>query len=259
MQNKRVWLVLLVLPLLAASLSWAQGIPTGTLKGTVTDEGGAGLPGVSVTITAPTLQGTRTAVTNVNGDYVFPQLPPGDYTVKIALSGFQTVTKTQKISSGQESIVSSKLAMAGVTSAVVVAAQSETVSQTAAATTTYSAETLDKLPVARTILSSVALTPGVNQNGPNAAYTINGATSFENNFTVNGVSIPYSAGESLNTLISNINHSGAGVTLCACCRAGTTSRSNRSWRPRTTATCRISRPPSPRCCAPGTPCRPRTR
>jgi flagellar hook-associated protein 2 len=32
------------------------------------------------------------------------------------------------------------------------------------------------------------------------------------NFTVNGVSIPYSSGESLNTLISNINNSGAGVT-----------------------------------------------
>lgn len=191
---KSRWLsTLMVLALavagLTANVAYSQGIPTGTLNGTVTDENGAPLPGVSVTATSPALQGTRTAVTNVNGDYTFAFLPPGDYAVKMNLSGFQAVTKTAKVSSGQTIAVSAKLSLAGVATVVTVSAQSETVSQGAAATTTYSADTLDKLPVARTIQSSVSLTPGVNLNGPNGAITVAGGMSYDSTFTVNGVNI----------------------------------------------------------------------
>ena len=189
MRNKKIWLVLLVLPLLVANYVWAQGLPTGTLSGNVADEAGAGLPGVSVTATSPALQGSRTTVTNVNGDWVMPNLPPGEYTVTIALSGFQTVTRTPKLSSGQEVPIKVKLAMAGVTTAVTVAAQSEAVSQTSQATTTYSENLMDKLPTARTIQNSVLLSPGVNSNGPAGNITISGAQSFDNVFTVNGVNI----------------------------------------------------------------------
>lgn len=168
---------------------WAQGIPTGTLTGRASDDQGGGLPGVSVTITSPSLQGSRTAVTNVNGNYTFPQLPPGEYAVRFVLSGFQTQTPTTKVSSGQEVTVNAKLSIAGVVTGVTVVAQSETVSQSSQATTTYSADVLDKLPVARTVLSSVVLVPGVNQNGPNGAITINGSASYDSVFTVNGVNI----------------------------------------------------------------------
>ena len=189
MKNKKVWLVLLVLPLLMANYVWAQGIPTGTLNGRVGDDTGAGLPGVSVTATSPALQGSRTTVTNVNGDYNIPNVPPGDYTVTIALSGFQTVTRTTNVPSGQQVAVNVKLAMAGVATGVTVVAQSAAVSQGSQASTTYSTELMDKLPVARTILGSVTLTPGVNQNGPAGNVTISGGQSFDNVFTVNGVNI----------------------------------------------------------------------
>src|SRR5450759_159004 len=189
MKNKKVWLVLLVLPLLMANYVWAQGIPTGTLNGRVGDDTGAGLPGVSVTATSPALQGSRTTVTNVNGDYTIPNVPPGDYTVTIALSGFQTVTRTTNVPSGQQVAVNVKLAMAGVATGVTVVAQSAAVSQSSQASTTYSTELMDKLPVARTILGSVVLTPGVNQNGPAGNVTISGGQSFDNVFTVNGVNI----------------------------------------------------------------------
>src|SRR5271169_813431 len=189
MRNKKIWLVLLVLPLLAAIPVWAQGIPTGTLTGNVSDEAGAGLPGASVTATSPALQGSRSAVTNVNGDWTFPNVPPGEYTVKIALSGFQTVTKTTKVSSSQTVAENARLSIAGVATGVTVIAQSETVSQTSQAATTYSSDLMDKLPVARTVLAAVVLTPGVNQNGPNGAVTVSGAMSFDSVFTVNGVNV----------------------------------------------------------------------
>lgn len=78
MIRNRLSLVLLALPLLVANIVAAQGLPTGTLAGRVAESEGLALPGVTVTVKSPALQGTRTAVTNVNGDYVVPNLPPGD-------------------------------------------------------------------------------------------------------------------------------------------------------------------------------------
>lgn len=62
--------------------------------------------------------------------------------------------------------------------------------------------------------TSVTSTTGLGRLNPAVDLATSGlaATPTTGNFTINGVSIPYTAGESLNTLISNINHSGAGVT-----------------------------------------------
>ena len=73
-----------------SAVATAQGIPTGRLSGRVTDSEGNGVPGVAVEITSPSLQGVRTAVTDLNGDYVVPSLPPGEYTVAAGLYDWQT-------------------------------------------------------------------------------------------------------------------------------------------------------------------------
>ena len=59
------------------------------------------LPGVTVTISAPQMQGTRTAVTDVNGNYNFTAIPPGQYTVRFEMESMQTVTRTSQIGLGQ--------------------------------------------------------------------------------------------------------------------------------------------------------------
>ena len=189
MIRNRLWLVLLAVPLLVANVVAAQGLPTGTLAGRVSESEGLALPGVTVTVKSPALQGTRTAVTNVNGDYVVPNLPPGDYVVSFVMSGFQSATRNVKISSSQQVPLNAKLSISAVAAEAMVVAQSETVSQTAQAATTYSTEITNKLPMARTILSSVVLSAGVNSNGPGGNTTISGAQSFDNVFTVNGVNI----------------------------------------------------------------------
>jgi outer membrane receptor protein involved in Fe transport len=189
MSNKKFWLLLLVVPFLVATQVQAQGIPTGILNGRISETEGLPLPGVSVTAKSPALQGSRTAVTNVNGDYTVPNLPPGDYVVTFVMSGFQSVTRNVKVSSGQSIPLSAKLSISSVAAEATVVAQSESVSQTSQAATTYSADVMQKLPVARTILGSVVLTAGVNQNGPAGNITISGGQSFDNVFTVNGVNI----------------------------------------------------------------------
>src|SRR3954449_2853973 len=60
--------VLALLP----SLAFAQGT-TGSLNGTVTTDGKA-LPGATITIASPSMQGTKTAVSGESGGYYFPGL-----------------------------------------------------------------------------------------------------------------------------------------------------------------------------------------
>ena len=78
---RRTLLVCLALVLgfaVTAAPSFAQGVQTATLTGSVTSADGEQLPGVTVTITSPSLIGERSTVTGVNGDYVFKNVPPGN-------------------------------------------------------------------------------------------------------------------------------------------------------------------------------------
>ena len=73
----------------SAGVALAQS-PTGTIGGRVLDAQDAPLPGVTVTIASPALQGQQRAVTSDNGDYLFKLLPPGAYAVTFQLPGFAT-------------------------------------------------------------------------------------------------------------------------------------------------------------------------
>ena len=70
---------------------------TGTLQGTVKDQSDAVLPGVTVSVTSPGLQGTRETVSDGNGVYTIPALPPGVYTVRLELTGFAPVVHQNAI------------------------------------------------------------------------------------------------------------------------------------------------------------------
>ena len=78
---------------LQASSGAAQtvGAMTGAINGTVTDSTGAVLPGVAIVISSAALMGTRSTVTDAEGLYRFPALPPGEYTVVFMLDGFEAV------------------------------------------------------------------------------------------------------------------------------------------------------------------------
>jgi hypothetical protein len=169
----------------------AQVNPTATLTGHVTD-GKEALPGVTVTVTSPNLQGTRTAVTSVNGDYFFTFLPAGEYTVKFELQGFQTQETTLKLNAAQTQRLDASLPQAKVAEEVTVTGSYETISGTNQVASTLTNETLGKLPVSfsgGTIQTYAALAPGVNYSAVTGQYAISGALSYENLFLVNGVAI----------------------------------------------------------------------
>ena len=88
------FLIIAAIAALIAGSAFAQ--TTASLTGAVTTEGKP-LPGVTVTISSPNLQGSRTAVTGENGGYQFSGMPPGDYKVTFELSGMGTVTKNTRL------------------------------------------------------------------------------------------------------------------------------------------------------------------
>jgi hypothetical protein len=84
-----LWFALI---LFAAPLA-AQTTSTEVL-GTVTDPTGAGVPGAKVTLLRNKTGEQRLAVTDASGNYSFPLIEIGDYTVSVEMQGFKTQTKT---------------------------------------------------------------------------------------------------------------------------------------------------------------------
>ncbi len=115
--------------------AFAQGNPTRTISGQITDPDNLSLPGVTITLTSLVLKGPLTSVSSSTGEYTFPSLPPGDYTVSFDLQGFSPVTRmvTLKAAEAQPVIVSVKMALAAMTEVVnVVGSQIEGAKVTAA-------------------------------------------------------------------------------------------------------------------------------
>lgn len=73
----------------------AAQLPTGQMSGRVTDESGAILPGVTVTVTQTDTGLVRSAVSNDTGNYVIPSLPVGPYQLEAALQGFRTFARPE--------------------------------------------------------------------------------------------------------------------------------------------------------------------
>ena len=166
----------------------AFGQTTSSLTGTVTTDG-APLPGVTVTVSSPGLQGVRTAVTGEGGGYTFPSLPPGAYTVTFELSGMSKVTKTVNLGLATGSRADADMKMSGVAEAITVTASAPAVLETTDVSRNYSQEDISELPVRRNITDTVVLAPGVNNSGARNNISISGSASYDNLFLVNGVTV----------------------------------------------------------------------
>ena len=178
-------LAICVMAVLLAVSAFGQGT-TGTIVGTATTNGQP-LPGVSVTISSPALQGTRTAVTGEGGGFTFPSIPPGQYTVSFELSGMSRVTRTVTVQLASTSRADADLRMTAAAEAITVTASAPAVLETTDVARNYTAEQVSELPVRRNITDTVLITPGVNQAGARGNIVISGAASYDNLFLVNGV------------------------------------------------------------------------
>ncbi|MBM3818762.1 MAG: TonB-dependent receptor [Acidimicrobiia bacterium] len=179
-----------ILAMLAAPVfSSAQGVQTGVLSGSVSDPDGLPLPGATVTVTSPALQGERTVVTDAIGAYIVRGLPPGTYTVRFQFPGTADVEETTVVPLGGVADVDATLRLAGLQETVQVTAEARppalAVTQTA---TNLTAEVVNVLPTGRRPFEIAQLAPGVTDNTPNVGQVaVGGAFAFDSLFLVDGV------------------------------------------------------------------------
>ena len=177
---------------LLAPLAFTQSKETGAIVGSVKDEEGSALPGVTVTISSSNLMGTRTSITNAQGEFRFPALPPGEYVVKAELPGFATVRQENvRLTTTTRLTIDFTLKQTAVEEQVTVIAQSPTVDikSTETASVTLTNELLRNIPNLSQFTSSlVNLAPGVTpDNMADAAYGAQDGTGI--GYSMDGVNV----------------------------------------------------------------------
>jgi hypothetical protein len=178
--------ILLTLGLLAApAIAQEQ---SGSIEGIVKDSSGGVLPGVTVEARGSRGAGVSTAVTDARGIYRFPALPPGTYEVTASLSGFTPAKSMAVISLGQLLKVDLALAVATVQETVQVTGESPLIDvKQAAAFTTVTQDTIERLPKGRDFSSIVSTAAGAQNETRQGGIQVDGSSGSENRFVIDGM------------------------------------------------------------------------
>jgi hypothetical protein len=195
--NSRILAIVATLCLSLMAVSAFAQYQTGNIFGKTQAKDGSALPGVTVTLTgngAP-----QVTVSDNQGNFRFPNLSPGSYTVKSELSGFGTATRAGlTVRVGQNADITMTL-NASMAESITVTAESPLLDVRKAGTgTNVSKIEMEKIPTSRDpwmILSTVPsvqvdrINVGGTQSGQQSVYIAKGALSRDNSWNVDGVNI----------------------------------------------------------------------
>lgn len=185
--NRGVFRLLIAALLLAFALPGVAAATeqTGKIRGTVTDNGGQALRGVTVKTSSPSMQGEREVLSGEQGDFWMPGLPPGDYEITFVLDGYQTdVQRGVHVSIGSSITLNITMQTAEIGTAVTVTDDRPTIDvSSSSAGQVVSREYLQALPTGRSYQQAVQFAPGVTGgSNPNAQ----GGSSRENKWMLDG-------------------------------------------------------------------------
>lgn len=182
----------------------AFGQTTASIKGTVLDSSGAAVVGAKVTVKNADRGIERTTQTNNVGDYEVPALPPGQYTVKVDMKGFETQQAVGvPLLVSQNSVQNFSLKVASTGEVITVEATAPVIeSTTITVGQTIDQRTVQELPLnGRHFVDLALLIPGTvtaPQNGfltaplrGQGAFAVNTAGMREDavNWMVNGINL----------------------------------------------------------------------
>ena len=160
---KRHFIAVTILLTLVSASALAQ-VNAG-LSGTVSDSSGALIPGVEVTAKNINTGISETRITNETGNFAFPSLQPGTYTLTSALSGFQTAKYDNVVlGEGQQVRLNFTLQVGAAKQNVEVTVAADTVIATTSASVGYvlADKDVSTLPLAsRNVLDVLQGTAGV--------------------------------------------------------------------------------------------------
>jgi hypothetical protein len=199
--HKAAWPTVLRLAVLFAlgSIHANAQFDSGAVLGNIKDASGAMVGSATVTLQSVAKGVTVTRQTDTSGGYEFDDVQPGEYTISVSASGFEVSrTDTFKVNVGARQRVDLTLKVGAI---------SDTVTVSGAATlletdTSDRGETVQgpeavALPLnGRSYADLAQLVPGVRRsliatvasNPPrDASYDVNGLTSMDNNFTLDGI------------------------------------------------------------------------
>ena len=177
---------------LLASTAWSQ---TGNIRGTVTDETGAVLPGATVTIRSEAIiGGSREQVTNELGVYRFVSIPIGTYDVEAALPSFETKRiEAVRVALNATASVDILLKLSTIAETVTVTGESPIVDVTAAGIQSgFQEEMINELPTQRNMADLIQVLPGmsVDYGDGNTARTIAyGSNRQSSSWNVDGIDV----------------------------------------------------------------------
>lgn len=241
-----------LLSLGAVSPAFAQS--TGTIRGTITDPSGAAIPNAAITATATSTGLSRTAQSNDSGIFVFPDLPIGAYTLKIAAKGFATQQRPGlTLITGQTIDLPIALSVGAQNTEITVTSEMQQI-QTTTSTVAQSVtqQQMRDLPLnGRNPLQLTTLTAGAvlttagteNTQQDNPGLSVNGLRSTQNTYTLDGTiyvdrffdSVPTmpnpDALQEFTIQASNFgaDHAGAGALVQLSTRSGTSQLHGEAW------------------------------
>lgn len=195
---KRFIFMVMVTALLGASLPTYAQLQSGTIYGTIRDEQGGVLPGVTLTLKGS--DRTLTMTTESDGEYRFLYLPPGPYTLTATLSGFKTLVREEIfVVVGQNVELPITMQIAAVEESVTVTGQSPVIDVTQTGTNTnLTLDELTRIPTSRDPWAILRSVPGLmvdrvniagNETGQQSNFQSKGTRPADAVWTMDGVVI----------------------------------------------------------------------
>jgi hypothetical protein len=190
-------IIMLALLLASALPAFAQ-IQGGSISGTIKDEQGGVLPGVTVSVQG--VDATQTFVTESTGEYRFLNLAPGPYKVTAVLAGFTTIVRENvAVSVGKSVELPITLKIAQVAETITVSGESPIIDTKATGTATnFTADELTKIPTSRDPFALMRSVPGVlvdrvniggNETGQQSNFASKGTRLQDAVWTMDGINI----------------------------------------------------------------------
>jgi hypothetical protein len=185
-------ILLIVCGLAACAAPVSAQVAAGEVTGVLKDQGGAAVPGATVTVTNVATNGQRVVESSRDGVYTAPSLAPGEYRVEVELAGFKTVRRDGiRLATGETARVDLTLAVGDVREQVTVTADASILrAESPSLGMVVENEQIRQLPLnGRTFITLASLAPGVALPPNSQLPRINGGRPRTNEYLFDGISV----------------------------------------------------------------------
>ncbi|MHB8094571.1 MAG: TonB-dependent receptor [Candidatus Aminicenantales bacterium] len=189
MNLKRFTFVMFLCIALVAMLGAQVARQSGVIRGTVTDNEGNPIPGMTITGTSPSQLGAVSDITNIEGNFRLPNLSPGTYTLMAEMQGFKTLRREGLIVQvGQSITVNLQTEPSSLNEEVTITASAPTVDlQSTKVGGVVTGDMIQRLPLNRDLTTIFNTVPGASGTIVVYSGSIHGGASSTTAFEVDGV------------------------------------------------------------------------